>query len=71
MKMKPYKSKWSEQVRKRQKKREVRGIEPPEMDSRGIEPRTTPMFLKLMLREYYTTLNGVSNLGAKELDMQK
>ncbi|KAI0483272.1 hypothetical protein GGR56DRAFT_623619, partial [Xylariaceae sp. FL0804] len=27
-----------------------RGIEPPTMDSRGIEPRTTPM-----LREYYTT----------------
>jgi hypothetical protein len=26
------------------------GIEPPMMDSRGIEPRTTPM-----LREYYTT----------------
>ncbi|TRX98480.1 hypothetical protein FHL15_000554 [Xylaria flabelliformis] len=26
------------------------GIEPPTLDSRGIEPRTTPM-----LREYYTT----------------
>ena len=37
--------------RKGEKKRDgTEGIEPSAMDSRGIEPRTTPM-----LREYYTT----------------
>ncbi|KAI1426299.1 hypothetical protein F5Y12DRAFT_742704 [Xylaria sp. FL1777] len=43
-------------IRIKQKKKDKRkidgtgGIEPPTLDSRGIEPRTTPM-----LREYYTT----------------
>ncbi|KAI0865628.1 hypothetical protein F4860DRAFT_260126 [Xylaria cubensis] len=52
----------------------IGGIEPPTLDSRGIEPRTTPnswwaSWKKAiqMLREYYTTKPQAPRGGSDEL----